>query len=210
MIFKGLVISQNIFIVLYFSLSMDLDKAIQGRKSIRHFADKKPNWKEIIECIDAARFSPMAGNLFPLRFILVSDKEKIQKLADAAQQPFVAEAQYVVVVCSDGKMVLNAYEERAEKFCRQEAGAAIQSFLLKLEEKGLKTCWVGYFVDYLIKETLKIPKEVEVEAIFPIGYESKKLGITPKAAKRKIDLDDVLYFDEYKNKKMKKKESMDV
>ncbi len=189
---------------------MDLDKAIQGRKSIKHFADKKPSWKDIVECIDATRFSPMAGNLFPLRFILVSDKEKIQKLADAAQQPFITEAQYVVVVCSDGKMVLNAYEERAEKFCRQEAGSAIQNFLLKLEEKALKTCWVGYFVDYLIKEALKIPKDVEVEAIFPIGYESKKPGTTPKAAKRKMDLDNVLYFDTYKNKRMKKENKLDV
>ena len=126
---------------------MDLDKAIKSRKSTRHFSTKKPGWKDIIECIDAARFAPMAGNLFPLRLILVSDKEKIQKLADAAQQPFVSGAQYVVVVCSDCKIVLNAYKERAEKFCRQEAGAAIQNFLLKLEEKGLKTCWTGYFVD---------------------------------------------------------------
>jgi nitroreductase len=189
---------------------MDLNKAIKSRKSIRHFSTKKPSWKDIIECIDSARFAPMAGNLFPLRFILVSDKDKIQKLADASQQPFVSEAQYIVVVCSDCKMVLNAYEERAEKFCRQEAGAAIQNFLLKLEEKGLKTCWVGYFIDYLIKEALKIPKDVEVEAIFPIGYESKKQGTKPKSKKRKKELDDVLFFDTYKNKRMKKKESIEA
>jgi len=188
---------------------MDLDKAIKSRKSVRHFADKKPNWRDIIECIDAAIFAPMAGNLFPLKFILVSDKEKIQKIANAAQQPFVGEAQYIVVVCSDSKIILNAYEQRAEKFCRQEAGAAIENFLLKLEEKGLKTCWVGYFVDYLIKEALRIPEEIDVEAIFPIGYESKKPG-TARATRRKKELDDVLYFDEYKNKRMKKKESMEV
>ena len=48
---------------------MDLDKAIKSRKSVRHFADKKPNWRDIIECIDAARFAPMAGNLFPLKYM---------------------------------------------------------------------------------------------------------------------------------------------
>ena len=189
---------------------MDLNKVIKSRKSTRHFADKKPSWKDIIECIDSTRFAPMAGNLFPLRFILVSDEKKIKKLADASQQPFIEEAKYIVVVCSDCKMVLNAYEERAEKFCRQEAGAAIQNFLLSLEEKGLKTCWVGYYVDYLIKEALKIPKDLEVEAIFPIGYESKKPGATPKPSKRKKELDDFLYFDTYKNKRMKRKESINV
>ena len=189
---------------------MDLDKAIKSRKSVKHYSPKKPNWRNIIECIDSMRFAPMAGNLFPLRFILVSDENKIKKIAEACQQPFIDKAQYIVVVCNDCKLVLNAYEERAEKFCRQEAGAAIQNFLLKLEEKGLKTCWVGYFVDYLIKEALKIPQEIDVEAIFPIGLPTKKPGTKPKSEKRKIDLDNVLYFDDYKNKRMKKKESIEV
>ncbi|HJX50715.1 MAG TPA: nitroreductase family protein, partial [Candidatus Nanoarchaeia archaeon] len=67
---------------------MELDKAIQGRKSVRHFADKKPDWRDVIECVEAARFAPMAGNAYSLRFIIVDDKEKIQKIAEAAQQPF--------------------------------------------------------------------------------------------------------------------------
>ena len=188
---------------------MDLTKAIQSRKSIKHYSDKKPSWKDIIECIDVMRYAPMAGNLFPLRIILVSDKNKIKQIADACQQDFIEKAHYVVVVCSDYKLVLNAYEERAERFCRQEAGAAIQNFLLKLEEKKLKTCWVGYYVDYLIKETLKIPKDLEVEALFPIGLESKKIG-SSAASKRKIDLNNILYFEEYKNKRMKKKESIKI
>jgi nitroreductase len=186
---------------------MELDKAIQSRTSVRHFAEKKPNWRDIIECIDAARYAPMAGNLFPLRFIIVDDEKKIKKIAEACQQPFVGEAKYLVVVCSDCKTVLNAYEDRAEKFCRQEAGAAIQNFLLKVEEKGLKTCWVGYYVDYIIKETLNVPEDIEIEALFPIGLESKKLG-SSRGKRRKIDLDRFLYFNEYKNKKMKKKPSI--
>ena len=77
---------------------MDLNKAIQGRKSVRHFSTKTPNWRDILECIDAARYSPTAGNLFPMRFILVDDEDTIKKLADATQQPFVAEAKYIVVL----------------------------------------------------------------------------------------------------------------
>ena len=164
---------------------MDLDKAIQNRKSVRHYSEKKPSWKDIIECIDAARYAPMAGNIFPIRFIVVSDKEKIQKLADASQQPFIASAPYVVAVCTNPKLILNAYPDFADKFCRQQAGAAIENFLLKAEEKNLKTCWIGYFVEYLIKNALGIPEDIVVEAIFPIGLESKKVGTT-EAKKRKI------------------------
>jgi len=188
---------------------MDLDKAIQNRKSVRHYSDKKPNWRDIIECIDAARYAPTAGNIFPIRFIVVSDKEKILKLAEASQQSFIASAPYVVVVCTNPSLILNAYPEFADKFCRQQAGAAIENFLLKLEDKNLKTTWVGYFVDYLIRNTLNIPDNIVVEAIFPIGIESKKVG-TSRDKKRKIDMDRILYFDKWKNKRMKKPDSMDV
>ena len=188
---------------------MELDKAIKSRKSVKHFLDKKPNWKDIIECIDSARYAPMAGNIFPIKFVVVDDKEKIQKIAQASQQPFIAKAQYIVVVCSDSKLLLNAYEERAEKFCRQQAGAAIQNMLLKIEEKGLETCWVGYYLDYLIKETLNIPKDIEIEAIFPIGYESKKQG-TSKIKKRKTDLIKKIYFNKWKNKVINPEKKINV
>ncbi len=188
---------------------MDLDKAIQQRKSVRHYSTKKPNWRNIIECIDAARYAPTAGNIFPMRFIVVSDKEKIKKLAEASQQPFIATAPYVVVICTDPSLILNAYSDFADKFCKQQTGAAIENFLLKAEEKKLKTCWIGYFVDYLIKNTLNIPEKITVEAIFPIGLESKKVG-TSRERKKKIDINRILYFNKWKNKRMKKPDSIDA
>jgi len=188
---------------------MDAEKAIKERKSIRGFSDKKPNWKDIIECIDAARYAPMAGNTFSLRFILVDDREVIKKIAEAAQQDFIADCQYLVAVCTDPILTQNAYEERGTRYLRQQAGAAIENFLLMIQEKGLSTCWVGHFVDYLVREALKIPEGIDVEAVFPIGYESVEKG-KAKRKRPKIDLDNVLYFNEWKNKKMKKSPSMNV
>ncbi len=184
---------------------MQIDRAIEGRHSTRKFKDKKPDWRDIIECIDSARWAPMAGDIFSLKFILVNDEKTIQKLADAAQQDFIKQVKYVVVVCTNPRRILNAYKERGETYCRQQAGAAIQNFLLKIEEKKLATCWVGHFVDYLVKEALKIPDNINVEAIFPIGYEFKQ-----RTRRGKIDLDNVLYFHKYKNKKMKSPKKLDV
>jgi len=185
---------------------MELDKAIKSRKSVRKFKDQKSDWRDIIECIDSARYAPMAGNNYSLKFILVDDKEKIQKLADAAQQPFIAQTQYVVVVCSNPSRTINAYEERGKRYLRQQAGAAIQNFLLKIEEVGLSTCWIGAFVDYLVKETLQIPNNIDVEALFPIGYEYKKT----RTRKIKTDLDNILYFNKYGNRKMNPPKILDI
>jgi nitroreductase len=174
-----------------------LDKIIESRRSVRKFKSTKPDWRPIIECIDSMRFAPMAGNSFSLKIIMVDDDEKIKKIAEACEQKFIAQAHYVVVVCSNKKLATLSFEERADGYLKQQAGAAIQNFLLKITESGLSSCWVGHFYDEKIKHILKIPEDIIIEAILPIGYAFEK----PKKPK-KIDLDNILYFNEYKNKKM--------
>lgn len=177
---------------------MGVERLIKARRSVRKFKSTKPDWREIIECIDAMRYAPMSGNNFSLKFILVDDEEKIQKLAEAAQQKFVAEAKYVVVVCTTPGRTETAYGDRGKTYLKQQAGAAIQNFLLKLTECKLATCWVGHFVDEQVKDILNIPKDFNVEAMFPIGYAFRKPD-----DKRIIGLDAVLYFNKYGNKRMK-------
>ena len=178
---------------------MDLNRVIKSRHSVKKFKEKKPDWRDIVECIDAARFAPMAGSNYSLKFILVSNKNIIEQLADAAQQPFITKAHYVVVACSNPSRTVNAYGKKGEDYVRQQAGAAIQNFLLKLEESGLSTTWVGHFVDEQVKKSMKIPEHIQVEAFFPIGYES---GIAKTKQKRKIELDQVLFFEEFGKRRM--------
>lgn len=177
---------------------MDLDKAFKERHSVHRFKSKKPNWRNIIESIDAARFAPMAGGNYTLKFILVDNPETIKQISVECQQDFVGKAQYIVVACSKPGRIINAYGKQGEIYARQQAGAAIENFLLKIQEFGLSTCWVGYFVERKIKDILKIPEDVNVEAIFPIGYELEK----KYARKSKIDLDNILYFNSYGKTKM--------
>lgn len=180
---------------------MQLDKAIKKRKSVRAFKRKKPDWRDILECIDSVRYAPMAGNNFTLKIICVSDKEKIKKLSEAAQQPFVATVDYIVVFCTNPSRTVNCYGERGKIYCRQQAGAAIENFLLKIVEKGLSTCWTGHFVDEQVKKILDIPENIQLEGLFPIGYSSEiKWKDKPKP---KSNLDNFLFFDTYGNKKMK-------
>lgn len=182
---------------------MDLDKAIENRKSVRKFSSKKPDWRDILECIDSMRHIPAAGGNFVLKFILVNDKDMIGKIAEAAQQDFIQQAHYLVVVCSDNLRHVNAFGERGKIYARHEAGAAIQNFLLKIQQKKLSACWVGHFVDEQVKRELKIPGDIE--AVIPIGYEFKKEKVS-----KKISLDRVLYFEKYGNKKMKNPKKINV
>lgn len=186
---------------------MQLNKAIESRRSIRKFKQKTPNWKTIIECIDAARFAPMAGDLFTLNFILVDDKEKINEISKASFQDYIAQAKYLVVFISNKEKTNNAYKERGERYIKQQAGAAIQNFLLRLEEESLSTCWVGLYDDEKIKSILEIPSKHDVEAIFPIGYSAEH----PKPRSPDFrNINGFLFFNKFKNKRMKKDNSVDI
>ncbi len=177
---------------------MKLDDAIKQRRSVRRFDLKKPDWQKIIRAIDSARFAPCAGNQFVTKFILVSDEKKIKELATASQQNFVGTAKYIVVAISDDSNLIRDYDKRGTRYCAQQAGAAIENFLLALMDQKLVTTWVGHFYEEQVRRTLGIPEGLHIEALFPIGIETK----IKTREKRKINLDHILYFDKWKNNKM--------
>jgi len=180
---------------------MQFKNLIQKRRSVRKFVlgGKIPDWRKIIRAVDAARFIPAAGNRYNLHFVLVSDPDIISQIADACQQHFIAEAGYVVVCVSDEQELEGIYGDRGRRYTAQQAGAAIENFLLGLTEEGLATTWIGYFYDDMIKGLLNIPQDLVVEAVFPIGFEA---GNASTKEVHKADLENVLYFDAWGKKEM--------
>lgn len=184
---------------------MEFDDVIERRKSCRKFKSKKPDWRDIIEAVDAARKIPLAGNLPNVKFILLDDSKRIREIAKCCQQDFVAQAHYVMVVVSDPTQLVRSYDKRGEIYSRQQAGAAIDRFLLKLIDLGLSGCWIGAFVDDHVKRALKIPAQANVEAVIPIGYSFDK---TKKKTKPAID--SVLRFNDYDQKFMNPKDEVEA
>ncbi len=186
---------------------MELNEAIQKRRSTRKFSSKKPDWRDIIEAIHTCQYAPMAGGLFNMTFLIVDNKELIEKLASWSEQDFIAQTKYVVVAVSDPGIVKTPYPKKGEIFSRQQAGAAIQNFMLTLTDMGLSTCWIGHFNEGKVAKILKIPLEsgYEIEGLFPIGYSKEK----KKLNKPKSDIYNILYFNEWYNDRMKKVEKIE-
>ena len=177
---------------------MELDNAINERHSARTFKSNKPDYAQILEAIESSLKAPLAGNIPTLKFLLVTEKQKISEIAQAATQDFIALSHYVVVVCTNSANCVRSYGDRGELYSLQQAGAAIQNFLLKITELGLSTCWVGAFSDRTVKRILKIPDNIRVEAVFPIGYEMGK-----EKQRIKPSLDTSIYFNNWGNEFLK-------
>ena len=153
---------------------MRFDELVKERKSVRSFKPKKVAFGDILEAIDSALQGPFAGNLNNMKFIVVEDEKTVLQLAKLANQTWINEAPSLIVVCSDDTHLLNQYGERGRDYARQQAGAVIQTILLKLTELGLGSCWVGSLPYEIAKEVLKIPDQIHIEAIIPVGYEKGK------------------------------------
>jgi nitroreductase len=171
---------------------MDYVDTLKLRRSVKKFALKSVSFQDVSEICLAGTYAPMAGNIFTVKFIIVSDKEKIQLLANAAQQPFIAQAPYVVVVYSKTAQVVRSYGKKGEIYARQQAGAVIENMLLRATDLDLSSCWIGWFDENIVKRVLFLPEWAQVEALLPIGYPLEK-----PIPKKKMELKLITKFDHY-------------
>ncbi len=157
------------------------------RRSTRKY-EPRPVPKSVLEdLVDAGRLAPTANNTQPWEFIVVVDKEKLVQLGMAIPNGrFIREAAACIVVCS----------RRTKRFL-EDCSAATENILLAAEALGLGACWVaGHGKEYtpFVKHLLKIPRELEVVSLVPVGYPAEK----PVVKKRLLR--DVIHWDEYGKK----------
>lgn len=153
---------------------MQLQKAIKKRRSTRSFKAKKPDWRDILDCLDTTRYAPMAGGYFSLNFLIIEEKSTIEYIAQWSEQKWIKEAKYLVLFISDPSFIKKLYGEKTKTYLHQQAGAAAQNFMLSIAEKGLSTCWIGHFNEEKIKQKIELTGSKTIEMIFPVGYEKEK------------------------------------
>ena len=179
---------------------MEVEKAIKTRRSIRKYLDKKVEWEKIGKIIEAASYSPSAGNLQNWQFIVVTDSKKKQEIAEASlKQYWIATAPALIVICNKKQEIRSFYGERGEKlYSIQNCALAAQNIMLTATSLGLANCWVGAFNEEAVSKILKIPpQDIIPEAIITIGYAAEE---TIKEQQRH-PLDRITFFDEWGNPK---------
>lgn len=153
---------------------MDTLTAIATRRTIRKYLEKPVEFEKLGHVLDAGRFAPSAGNVQDVKFILVTDEQKQQKLAEACvEQYWIGQAPILIIVCSNPEKSERLYGELGKKYSMQNGSAAVQNLLLAAHDQGLGSAWIGAFQDDKIKEILGIPENVIVHALIPIGYSAE-------------------------------------
>ncbi len=169
---------------------MDVFTAISQRSSVRAYKETDIGEDKLKKVLEAGRLSPSASNRQDWKFIIVKSKETRKKLANAAfGQAFIGEAPVVVVAC--------ATESKSIMACGQPAytvdlSIAFSFMILEAWELGLGTCWIGAFKEEEVKKILKVPEQVRVVAMSPLGYPNQ----APSQKSRK-SLDQIVCLEKY-------------
>ena len=146
---------------------MTLMDTIRKRYSCRSYLDKPIEQDKLEQLFEAARLAPSAKNLQDWRFVIVTDKEKKWKLAQAANhQMFLAQAGVIIVGCSTCKEVMR---------CGQRVGPidvaiALEHISLQAAELGLGTCWIGSFYPEKVRDIVEIPQVIDIVELMAVGY----------------------------------------
>lgn len=146
-------------------------KTILERKSVRSFENKFISKDKLELILKAGMAAPSARNLQPWAFIVVTDRDIMNTLADRLPYAkMLYEATAAIVVCG----IPEKSGDSPEGYWVQDCSAATQNILLAIESMGLGAVWTGVYprserID-VVRDVLSIPQNVFPLNVIPIGY----------------------------------------
>ena len=152
-------------------LLKDALTVIEERKSVRNYTGEKVSKDDLDKILHAAMAAPAAIHMLPWKFIVVTNKEKLEKLAVGL--PFakmISKAGTCIAVCAlpDEAALSNDIVAIIDCTC------ASQNILLAAEALGLGAVWTAVYPNQesinFVRKELNIPPYVIPLNIIPIGY----------------------------------------
>lgn len=124
-------------------------ETIFKRRSIRKYTDEPVSEDSILSFIKAGMNAPSAGNEQPWYFVIIDDREILNRIADFhPYAQMLRHAPAAILVCGDPSM------EKHEGYWVQDCSAATENILLEITSQNYGGVWIGVF-----------PREERVEAL---------------------------------------------
>ena len=181
---------------------------LKARRSIRKYQTRTVPEELIKEVLAAAGWAPSAHNAQPWRFIVLADASVKRELAEAMAESWAvdiakdglniepekfrfqverfATAPVLILACLTMNGMNNFSDKKRQKCERdlamQSLAAALENMLLAAHAKGLGACWfcAPGFCKETVRKVLKIPDDVEPEALIAMGYPAEEPPVPSK------------------------------
>ena len=183
---------------------MELQEAIQKRRSVRKFTDSFVTDEELKKIFEAVRCSPSWANTQAWEFVVLRDRDTIGQVVatyseknPATKCSLVASA--LIVVC--GKTGVSGCYGGVEvtkhtSWYMFDLGIATQTLCLTAYEMGLGTVVVGLMDHDACKKVISLPQGYEVAAVIPIG----RPAVEPKDGPPRRPVSEMVHLDMFGRK----------
>lgn len=147
---------------------MELMETLRKRRSIRKYKPDSVPDKAVEMMREALRFAPTGQNKQAFMFYFVTDENKRFEIAEkACHQEFIKNAPLLIIAAS----------EAGESF---NTGIAMENVLLAATDKGLGSCFIGWFEKERVREILGISGNMEIPIMAAVGYSDELPAIKDK------------------------------
>jgi len=152
-------------------MSRELIQTIFARRSIRKYTDEPVYQADIRTLLEAAMAAPSASNRKPWHFVVVTERQMLDRLAEA--HPYgkmLFEAPLCIAVCGDTAI--------SEHYWVQDCSAATENLLLAAAALGLGAVWLGVYPREQrisnVRRLLGLPEPVFPLNLVSIGHPAEE------------------------------------
>ena len=181
---------------------MELKDCILGRRSIRRYTGEKIPRETLEKIVSLAAYAPSWKNAQPSRYVIVTDKAVIERIAGEAVLGFAHNASILRNCAALAVQTIlsnrSGYERdgtpstaKGSHWESFDAGVAAQTFCLAAHEQGVGTCILGIFDDAKVAEIIDLPSAQSVACLIPMGYPAER----PNAPMRRAAAELVKYIE---------------
>ncbi len=159
---------------------MDFYQVIKTRKSIRAYKPDQVADDALERILEAGRIAPSAKNIQPWKFIVIKDQKIKNELVTACRnQTFIGQAPVVICAVALEKIAWGNMGGYWSSY-PVDITIALDHIILAATNEGLGTCWIGAYNEAEVKRILKIPEDVKVIALTPVGYPAQEPIARPR------------------------------
>lgn len=168
---------------------MDFSELLVKRRSVRHFQDKVVPLELISKILAESTLAPSAGNEQPWKFIVVSNRELIDRISAIckrtllhriASNPNDYARRYEKMLQKEhfhifyhAPVVIYIVGDASLKNLHVDCALAAGYLMMSAAAKGLGSCWVNFgtaILDPALRDELGIPEDHKIVAPIVLGY----------------------------------------
>jgi nitroreductase len=156
---------------------------IDIRRAKRALSEEKISEEVLKRIMMAATYAPSCSNNQPWRFLVVTEKEKLEDMHAALSVGNYWAKKAPVVVAVITKPDLDAQLSDRREYALLDCGLAMENMMLQAFKEGLVAHSMAGFDPFIVKDKFSIPEEFIVIALVAIGYPGEKSHLNEKHLK---------------------------